>query len=407
MICSSPSNSFFTLSRVPRRTLANSMEENYFRRTLEKVGQASFLSGNSIQILKDGITAFEEVFRAIEEAGRFICLEFYIFRDDETGWALAEVLARKRKQGVRVYLVYDHFGSFSNSGRFWTFLKSQGVEFLPFHPPRLGNLNQYLHRDHRKLVVTDRWVAFTGGLNVGDEYRGYLRNKMAGWRDTGVKVKGPIASAMLQAFKKSWKECGGRSIEENWEGQSSGEEQDVSLLPLFSSSRKSMRALRQLLQFSIHSAKKSAHFTMAYFIPTHKFLRVLLNAARRGLDVKIILPGRTDLHLVAYVSRTFYKTLLKAGVQIYHYQPRVLHAKTMVFDGCWSIVGSANLDARSLNYNYECGVGVLDRSLGEEMERVFVQDLADSERVAEEDLSRWPLHERALGSIFSWFRSYL
>ena len=383
------------------------MEENSFRRSLEKVSQVSFLSGNSVQVLKDGVAAFEEVFRAVEEAERFICMEFYIFRDDETGWALAELLARKRKQGVRVYLIYDHFGSFSNSGRFWAFLKSQGVEMLPFHPPRLTNINQYLHRDHRKLAVTDRWVAFTGGLNVGDEYRGYLRKKMAGWRDTAVKVKGPIASAMLRAFKKSWRECGGKAIEENLGGLGPQEKQDVPILPLFSSSRKSMRALRQLLQFSIHSAKKSVHFTMAYFIPTHKFLLGLLKAARRGVDVKIILPGQTDLHVVAYVSRTFYKTLLRAGVQIYHYQPRVLHAKTMVFDGYWSIVGSANLDARSLNYNYECGVGILDQALGEEMERIFVHDLQGSKLVTDEDLSRWPLHERALGSFFSWFRSYL
>jgi cardiolipin synthase len=179
------------------------------------------------------------------------------------------------------------------------------------------------------------------------------------------------------------------------------------VLPLFSSSRKSMRALRELLQFSVHAALKSIHLTMAYFIPTRKFLRVLMKAARRGVDVKIILPGQSDLHIVAYASRTYYKTLLREGVQIFHYQPRVLHAKTMVFDSHWSIVGSANLDSRSLNYNYESGVGVLDEGVGGEMERVFQHDLKDSVPVREDDLSRWPLHERALGTFFSYFRSYL
>jgi cardiolipin synthase len=168
-----------------------------------------------------------------------------------------------------------------------------------------------------------------------------------------------------------------------------------------------MRTLRQLLEFSVHATLKSVHLTMAYFIPTRNFLRVLMKAARRGVDVKIILPGRSDLHVVAYVSRTYYKSLLRAGVQIFHYQPRVLHAKTMVCDSQWSIVGSANLDSRSLNYNYECGVGVLDGGVGEEMERVFQHDLIDSARVTEDDLSRWPLHERALGTFFSYFRSYL
>jgi len=146
---------------------------------------------------------------------------------------------------------------------------------------------------------------------------------------------------------------------------------------------------------------------MAYFIPTRKFLRVLLKAARRGVDVQIILPGQSDLRLVAYVSRTYYKTLLREGVKIFHYQPRVLHAKTMVFDGYWSIVGSANLDSRSLNYNYECGVGILDSGVAEEMERIFTHDLMDSRPITAEDLLRWPPHERALGTFFSWFRSYL
>lgn len=383
------------------------MEDQFFRKTLESVGETSFLTGNSIQVLKDGALAFEEVFRAVDEAERFICLDFYIFRDDETGWGLAELLARKCGEGVRVCLIYDHFGCFSTSQRFWRFLKSRGVEVLPFHPFQWTNPNLYFHRDHRKLVVIDGWVGFTGGLNVGDEYRGYLRKKLAGWRDTGVKVKGPIAQAMLEAFQKSWKKCGGRAIEENFPGRRGGTEQDVSLLPLFSSSRKSMRALRQLLQFSVHAARRSIHLTMAYFIPTRKFLRVLLKAARRGVDVQIILPGQSDLRLVAYVSRTYYKTLLREGVRIFHYQPRVLHAKTMVFDGYWSIVGSANLDSRSLNYNYECGVGILDSRVAEEMERIFARDLMDSRPITAEDLFRWPLHERALGTCFSWFRSYL
>jgi len=383
------------------------MDDNSFRRTLEKVFQKSFFSGHSIQVLKDGVSAFDVVFRAIDAAERMVGLEFYIFRDDETGWGLAELLARKSREGVRVYLIYDHFGSISTSERFWKFLKSAGVEIRPFHPPRFMNPNLYFHRDHRKLVVVDGQMAFTGGLNVGDEYYGFRRKKLAGWRDTGVKVQGPIAGAMLKAFLESWKECEGGKIENLPMGKDREEDQGVNVLPLFSSSRKSMRSLRQLLQFSVHAAQKSVHFTMAYFIPTRKFLKVLLKAARRGVDVKIILPGQTDLRVVAYVSRTYYKTLLREGVQIYHYQPRVLHAKTMVFDGYWTIVGSANLDSRSLNYNYECGVGILDRELGNDMEEIFRQDLLESTPITEADQSTWPLHERAWGTFFSWFRSYL
>jgi len=391
------------------RITVEDVKECSFQSDLEGISQVPFLPGNSVQVLKDGLAAFQEFFQAVEKAERLICLEFYIFRDDETGWALGELLARKSLAGVRVYLIYDHFGSYSTSAKFWRFLESHRIILYPFHPPRWRNLNLYFHRDHRKLAIIDGRVFFTGGFNVGDEYRGYLRRKLKGWRDTGVKGIGPVAAGMLEAFKESWQECGGREMEENPETRKTDPEQDqgVKMLPLLSSTRKSMQILRRLLQFSLYSARQRIHLTMAYFIPSRKFLMSLIRAARKGVDVKIILPGQSDLRLISYVSRTYYQTLLAGGVKIFHYQPRVLHAKTMVFDGEWTIVGSANLDARSFNYNYECGVGILDRGLGETMEEMFRQDLLDSNPVTQEDLRRWPFHERALGTFFSRFRSYL
>ncbi len=384
------------------------MNDQAWLKAIERISSTPFFTGNSVKILKDGVQAFGAVFDSIKRAARQICVEFYIFRDDETGWELAELLNKKSREGVKVYLIYDHFGSLSTSDKFWNYLKSAGVQVRTFHPPNIFHPNLYFHRDHRKLVVVDGEMAFTGGLNVGDEYHGLRKRKLAGWRDTGVQIKGPAVLPMLESFWGVWKECAPAQPE-------TGEilmtprkqEEDVKVLPFFSSSRKSMQALNKLLQFSVHSAKKSIHLTMAYFIPTRKFLYALLRAARRGVDVKIILPGKSDLRLIAYVGRTYYKTLIREGVQIFHYQPRILHAKTMIFDGAWAIVGSANLDARSLNYNYECGVGIFNDHLGREMEDLFHQDLLESIPINEEEQSRWPLHERALGTFFSWFRSYL
>jgi cardiolipin synthase len=385
------------------------MEEGSFRENLEKIGKRSFCPGNVIQILKDGVSAFDEVFRAIEKAQRRVCLEYYIFRDDETGWALAELLARRSRAGIEIYLIYDHLGSLGTNNRFWKFLQRHGVQVRTFQPPRLFHFSLYLHRDHRKLVLVDEEVAFTGGLNVGDEYRGVRKKKRKGWRDTGIRTQGPILQSMADAFRESWKMCGGDELPAppSETAKGAGAQEDVLLLPLFSSSRESMRSLRHLLQYSMLSARHSIHLTMAYFIPTREFLRLLVRAARRGVEVKIILPGQSDLRLVAYVSRTYYQTLCRAGVRLFHYQPRVLHAKTMIFDGIWSIVGSANLDARSLNYNYECGVGILNAQVGQEMEEMFEQDLADSRAITLEEISSWPIHERALGTVLSWFRSYL
>jgi cardiolipin synthase len=383
------------------------MGEESFRKTLERISRRSLFRGNSIQILKDGDLAFAEVFGAIEKAQLQVCLEYYIFREDETGRALAELLARRSREGIAVYLIYDHFGCLTTSPRFWKFLERNGVRVLAFHPPRFFTFGLYLHRDHRKLVLVDGEIAFTGGLNVGDEYRGIRKKKLRGWRDTAVRIQGPVVRAMAQAFQDSWRICGGEEMTLSASGPAKEVEADVSLLPLLPSSRESLRSFRQLLQFSIVSARKSIHLTMAYFIPTGRFLRFLVQAARRGVEVKIILPGRTDLRVVAYVSRTYYKTLCLAGVKLFYYQPRILHAKTMIFDGIWSIVGSANFDARSLNYNYECGVGILDAQAGKEMEAMFQQDLSDSRPVTLKELSTWPFHERALGTIFSWFRPYL
>ena len=385
------------------------MERSSFQKSLERIGKRSFAPGNSIQILKNGDSAFTEVFRAIEKAQRRVCLEYYIFHDDETGWGLAELLGRKSREGIEIYLIYDHLGCLGTTKRFWEFLRKHGVQVRAFHPPRLFYFSLYLHRDHRKLVVVDDAVAFTGGLNVGDEYRGIRKKKRTGWRDTGIRTQGPIVQPMAMAFRESWRMCGGDALPVAPSGMAkgAGAGEDVLLLPLFSSSRESMRSLRHLLQFSMLSARQSICLTMAYFIPTREFLRLLVRAARRGVEVKIILPGRSDLRLVAYVSRTYYKTLCLAGVKLFHYQPRVLHAKTMIFDGIWSIVGSANLDARSLNYNYECGVGIWDARVGKEMEEMFKQDLSDSRPVTLKEISDWPIHERALGTVFSWFRSYL
>lgn len=384
------------------------MNENTFQKAIEKISGTSFWSGNSVKILKDGVMAFSAVFDCIRKAEKQICVEFYIFRDDETGWELAELLNKKSREGVKVYLIYDHFGSLSTSEKFWNYLKLAGVQVQAFHPPDIFHPNLYFHRDHRKLVVVDGIMGFTGGLNVGDEYHGFRKRKVAGWRDTGVQIKGPAVGPMLYSFWEVWRECGGTQPKMDLSlPKEEKQEENIKVLPFFSSSRKSMQALNRLLQFSVHSARKSIHLTMAYFIPTRKFLYALLRAAKRGVDVKIILPGKSDLRLIAYVGRTYYKTLIKEGVQIYHYQPRILHAKTMIFDESWGIVGSANLDARSLNYNYECGVGILDENLGREMEELFRQDLLESIPITEEEQSRWPLHERALGTFFSWFRSYL
>jgi cardiolipin synthase len=174
-----------------------------------------------------------------------------------------------------------------------------------------------------------------------------------------------------------------------------------------SASRASMKALQRLLHLSILTARKSIHITVAYFIPPRRIVQLLCAAARRGVDVKLILPGESDLKLTSVASRAFYPTLLREGVQLYHYRSGILHAKTMLFDGCWAILGSANLDARSFSYNYESGIGILDREVGHQMEEMFREDLESSVPVTREEIEQYPFWERLAGSMLLRFRSYL
>jgi len=398
------------VGRLPKGGLEGGFESEFWKKAVEGITQSSFTPNHSIQIFKDGKAAFDALFQEIEKAQKLIALEFYIFRDDETGWALAGLLSRKAQEGVKIYLIYDHFGSRGTSSRFWGFLRDSGVMVRSFHPLEWRSLDRYLHRDHRKLVVIDGRVAFTGGLNIGDEYRGYLRKRATGWRDTGACMEGPIGAAMLEFFAKSWRECQGGKIEREGVKRNlieGGKEGGIQMIPLFSASRASMKAFQRVLHLSLLSAQESIYITVAYFIPPRRILQLLSRAARRGVDVKLILPGESDLKLTSFASRAFYTCLLQQGVKLFHYRPGILHAKTMVFDRRWIILGSANLDARSFKYNYECGVGVLDRGVGEEMERMFQEDLGDSMAVTLEETNRYPLWERVIGKVLLRFRSYL
>jgi len=395
---------------LPKEGLEGGFKGGLWKQAVERIAQSSFTSNDSFQILKEGRATFDALFEGIEKAQKLIALEFYIFRDDQTGWALADLLSEKARQGVKVYLIYDHFGCRGTSPRFWEFLRDSGVMVRAFRPWEWRRAGRYLHRDHRKLVLIDGKVAFTGGLNIGDEYRGHWRKKATGWRDTGACMEGPVVAAMGELFEKSWRECGGGKIgrglmEQSPPGRKKGE--GLQMIPFFSSSRASMKALQRVLHLSILSARESIYITVAYFIPPRRIMELLSRAARRGVDVKLILPGESDLKLTSIASRAFYPRLLQQGVKLFHYRAGILHAKTMVFDRCWVIIGSANLDARSFSYNYECGVGILDRRIGEEMVGIFQEDLQESVVVSREETHRYPLWERALGQILLRFRSYL
>lgn len=371
---------------------------------IEEILGTSFTLNNYARLLPSGQEMFQTIFDSVLSAKEIICIEFYIFKDDDTGKRLAEILKEKSRQGVKVYILYDHWGSFRTSRSFWMDLKKSGINLRSSHPFRWSSPKQYIHRDHKKLLLIDGQKAFTGGFNIGSEYHGYLKARHT-WRDTGIYLEGPIAETLLDIFRKTWMAWRGEPIA--YEKKYQPLTQGISVIPIFTNSAKSRRRMRKLFFYSIRNAKEGIFLTTAYFTPSHRIILALEGAVKRGVKVKLLLPDKSDIPIVDYVARAFYTKLLKAGIEIYTYQDKILHAKTAVFDGYWSIIGSANLDFQSLRRNDEGNVGILDKDFGSEMIKAFKDDLHHSIKIESDAWEKRPLNEKILERFFSVFRKRL
>lgn len=389
------------------------MTDTFTVNAIEKIFEGKFSSASNIQLLWKGHESFQTIFDTIKNAEKLICLEFYIFRNDETGTELSELLKQKSREGVNVYLLYDHFGSFGTPREFWKDMKTAGIKIRASRPFKWTSPFNYVHRDHRKLIVIDNKKAFTGGLNIANEYSGFhLRNKGRGWRDTGIMLEGPIVHELFNTFEKWWYIWGGESIEwsaamESQKDHHSNTPSYIPAIPIFVASAKGRRRMRRLLYYSINHAQKSISLTTAYFTPSRRMVETLENAVNRGVKVRLLVPGISDVPAASYAGRAFFARLLKAGVEIYNYMGEILHAKTYIFDDCWSVIGSTNLDFQSLRYNDEGNVGILDADFTAQMNKVFEEDLKHSIKI---NLDKWhkrPLKEKLKEYFFSFFRRRL
>jgi cardiolipin synthase len=376
-------------------------------KNIETIFEEQFSAATTAHLLWKGSESFEQIFDAIKAAKVSICLQFYIFRNDNTGIRLAELLQQKCRDGVSVYILYDHFGSFGTPGSFWKEMKKAGIRVRASHPFKWTAPFRYVHRDHRKLVVIDCKKAFTGGLNIANEYSGFhFKTRGKVWRDTGILLEGPIVSRLLKSFRKSWYAWGGEKIEFQEDTLDEGAS-GIPAMPIFVDSSKRRRRMRRLIYYSINHAKKCISLTTAYFTPSRRMIETLEAAIRRGVRVRLLVPGETDVPAALYAGRAFFSKLLNAGVEIYTYLGDILHAKTYVFDECWSIIGSTNLDFQSLRYNDEGNVGILDSGFASQMTKIFEEDLKQSPRIEKKRWSRRPFAEKLKEHFFSLFRRRL
>jgi len=387
------------------------MKNRFAIRSIEKIFKHKFSVATHIQLLWKGRDSFQIIFDAVNRAEKLICLQFYIFKNDETGKALSELLKQKSREGVKVYVLYDHFGSFGTPRSFWKEMSLAGIQIRASHPFRWTAPFYYVHRDHRKLIVIDSRKAFTGGLNIANEYSGFpFRKRSRGWRDTGMLVEGPIVDELFDTFKKSWTTWGGEKIlfqGTHEEIRSNLPEEGIPALPIFVYSGKGRRRMRNLLRYSIDHAQTSILLTTAYFIPSRTLIERIEASVRRGVKVRLLVPGKSDVPAASYAGRAFFSRLLRAGIEIYTYLGEMLHAKTYLFDQCWSIIGSTNLDYQSLRYNDEGNIGILDLSFASQMTEVFEEDLKNSAKIDEEAWRQRPFLEKIKEHFYALFRKRL
>ena len=354
--------------------LSEGLRDPGFLILLRRIDQSPVLDGNRVRVFFRGPETFEAMRAAIDAAQREVLIESYIFKDDATGRSLLETLGRAVARGVTVRVLADAFGSIATRRAFWKEMRAQGIEVRLFNP-LFPHLLLQPFRDHRKILVIDAITAFTGGMNIGDEYGSSLSAHGGPWRDTHVQVAGPAAWAMAIVFTEAWHAAGGSPVVLGpLEPQTGG----VAALVLNSRPFRGTGEIASSLAAMVAAARQRIWITNAYFAPRRRAVDLLGQAAARGVDVRLLLPGRSDVSLVRHAGHGHYAALLARGVRIFEYQAAVLHAKTVVADDFLSIAGSSNLDFRSFHFNAECNVVLFGSDTALCFTEAFEKDLEKS-----------------------------
>ena len=378
-----------------------------FLQTMHALTGTPLSEHNRVEVLKNGVRIFPAMLSAIRNAKKTITLEFYIYWDGEIGRTFAEALAERARAGVKVHIVLDAVGSAGMSHDLTEFLQRNGVQVEWYHPLRWYTLSRVNHRTHRKLLVVDGEIGFCGGVGIADVWLGDADSKDH-WRETVVRVEGPVVPQMQFAFLDNWIKSRGELL--------TGLDYFPQVPPrgncltqvVKSSPSEGSSTAKLLYIVSIVSAKKSIYINSAYFVPDRDTTRALEGAVRRGVDVRVIVPGEyTDVPIVRHAGRFYYGNLLRRGIRIFEYQPTMMHAKTMVVDGIWTTIGSSNFDDRSFRLNDEVNVNIYDEGIAAQMEQMFFEDLARSEEMTRPRWLKRPWLDRMKERVAGWLKPQL
>ncbi|MFU1981788.1 cardiolipin synthase [Bordetella hinzii] len=374
------------------------------------ISGAPLVAGNQVKLLADGEATYRAMLHAIEQARHYVHMETYIFDAGKAGEDFVDALIAARGRGVDVAVMVDAVGTLQTPEALFERLRDAGVQvavFNPVNPARSRKGWSPNQRNHRKLLVADGEVGFLGGINVSDVYASGSSfgdgQGQAPWRDTHMEIRGPAVAQIEEVLLAGWESQGGPALQGGRFLRVTPRQGDMVVRILANDPQSADGYTVYLtLMSAFESARRSIHITMAYFVPDPAFVQALAQAARRGVDVVLILPGFSDSSVVWHAGRSHYETLLRAGVKIYERRDTLLHAKTAIVDGVWSTVGSSNMDWRSFGLNYEINAVVLGPAFAQEMEALFQRDVAASVRV---DAAAWG--DRPVGDRFMEFFSRL
>lgn len=408
-------------SRQARKVLARIMARAPDADALDRhlameqiVAEDPLYTGNSVRVLRDGSQTFPAMFRVIEGAKRSLDLEYYILQDVESdGRHLGDCLAAKSRAGVHVRVIYDAVGSLGTLTSFFDQLRAAGVkvvQYNPINPLRAGGHFSPNQRDHRKILLADDEVAIVGGVNLSTTYESGPSDSRAAakqppaaahpvWHDLDLEIRGPVVPQLARLFREHWREQQGPPLAPDSPPAQRATQEGQIVRVLGSSPAKLASRYYATVLTAMRTAQSSIWMTAAYFVPTPQELRALKSAARRGVDVRILLPSESDASEVLAVQRSYYAGLLRAGIKVYERRDGIMHSKSMVVDDVWSLVGSSNFDQRSVLFNDEVDVVVLGKQTADQLRESMQSDMRDAQPID----WRFVRRQGAMQHLRAWF----
>ena len=374
-------------------------DEKQIVKLTHNISRYPFTLNNKLEVYTDGPTKFENLKRDLRNAKESILLQYYIFQDDKLGSEIADILIAKAKEGVTVKVIYDHVGSFSSKKKFFRRMKENGVDTHPFFRvtfPQLANRINW--RNHRKIVVIDREIGYIGGMNIASRYLEGMEDGSL-WRDTHFRVKGEIVESLLYSFVIDWNFLTKQPTLDKIRAKENTVDSKKGMQLITSGPTETWDNLSMIFLKAISAASKCIYIQTPYFLPTEALLQALQAAALAKIDVRIMIPSKSDSKMLQYASYSYVTQCLKAGIKVYLYSPGMLHAKVMIIDDSFVTAGSVNFDFRSFENNFEGNILIYDSETNRKMKDIFFDDLAKCKKLTVTEWKKRPVYYKVLEAL--------